>query len=427
MRQSVKRAVLATMLVALIALLVAAPASAISSTTKQVDPGITLRTIWDTAQVACYQLPDGINHTGNIHLELTFKPNWADFDVYLVDYAGRNLSEEMGYMAMFTGKEVLDFRVTRVINQTIEPGDPYTTDDDVMVGDKYFVVVVAFNETAKFQLWGYYPQIDLSVGTSVSNQWNYYIQGWRKPSSKKDWIQLKGAQYGGPYDFTPTSVGTGEAWLQWPANVTNKTVDYDPVNAPSPANMEQYLYAGSAWNTVFENYGDANWTPPPQGDPVLFYGLRDTYAVEDGGDLARPLRMLHYVPSLFMVGTDPKVIDAGNPKLGINRVGFKTTLVYPENLRFKSAPAKVKKNTKATLSGTFALDKVWQVGVAVKVQKQLADGSWKTIKTVTTDANGGWFAKVKVSKYTYFRAKAVGNPLTGLATEYSVTKKVKTY
>ena len=50
--------------------------------------------------------------------------------------------------------------------------------------------------------------------------------------------------------------------------------------------MEQYLYSGSNWNTVFEDYGDLNWTPMPQGDPVLFYGLRDTFDVEDGGALA---------------------------------------------------------------------------------------------------------------------------------------------
>jgi len=420
MTKSAKRLVLTTVLVALVAMVVVAPAMGLSSSTKQADPGVSLRQIWDSAQVAVYKLPNGINHTGNIHLELTWQPDWADFDVYLVDYAGRNLSEEMGYMGMFTGKEVLDFRVTRVLNQTIEPGDPYTTDDDYMVGDTYYVVVVAFNETADFKVWGYYPQIDLATGSSVSNQWNYYIQSWKKGP-----VKLKGAQYGGAYDFTPTSTGGAECWLQWPANVTNKTVDYDPVNAPSPANMEQYLYSGSNWNTVFEDYGDINWTPQPQGDPVLWYGLRDTFDVEDGGALARPLRMLHYGPSLFMVGSDPKVIDAGNPKLGVSKVGFKATFAYPENMRFKSAPAKVKKNAKATLKGSFALDRAWQVGASVKIQKSLGDGAWKTVATVKTDANGNWVAKVKVSKATSFRAMAVGNAATGLAEEISITKRVK--
>jgi hypothetical protein len=423
MTKSFKRAVLAAMVVALVALVVVAPASALSSTTKQIDPGVSLRTIWDSAQVACYKLPDGVNHYGYIHMEVKFQPNWADFDIYLIDANGNTLSEEMGYMAMFTGKEVIDFQVRRVLNQTIEPGDPYTTDDDYMVGDTYYVAVVAFNETAKFQISGYYPQIDLTVGVGVSNQWNYYIQSYRKPSSSKDWINLKGAQYGGPYDFTPTSAGTVQAMLQWPANVTNKTVDYDPVNAAAPANMEQYMYSGSNWNFVFDNYGSANWSPPDQGG---WYGLLDD-SVDDESfeEYNKPLRMMHYVPSLYLVANDPAV--GWPPKTGVSRMGFKATLLYPENLRFKSAPAKVKRDTKATFTGTFALNRFWQVGAAVKIQKSLGGGEWKTVATVYSDDNGAWVAKVKVGKTTSFRAKAVGDPATGLADEISVTKRVKVY
>lgn len=427
MTKSFRRSVLMVMVVTLVALVAVAPASAMSSTTKQVDPGVSVRTIWDSNQVACYKLPDGVNHNGYIHMELKFKPNWADFDIYLLNEYGQTLSEEMGYMAALTGKEVIDYRVTRINNQTIEPGDPYTTDDDYMVGDTYYVVVVAFNEKAQFQVWGYYPQIDLSVGSATNNQWNYYIQSWRKPSSSKDWLWLDGANYGTPYDFTPTSTGTGEAWLQWPANVTNKTVDYDPVNAPSPANMEQYMYSGSNWNTVFEDYGDANWSPAPQGDPVLWYGLRDTFDVEDGGDLGRPLRMMHYVPSLYLVASDATQGGLAPPKTGVSKMGYKATLVWPENLWFKSAPSKVKKGTKATLKGSFALDRMWQVDATVKIQKSLGDDRWKTVKTVTTDANGNWVAKVKVTGATSFRAWAVGNPATGLAEEVSITKRVKVY
>jgi hypothetical protein len=421
MTKSVKRSVLAVVLVALIALVVAAPASALSSTTKQVDPGISVRTIWDNAQVACYKLPDGINHTGNVHLELKFKPNWADFDLYLLNASFMTLSEEMGYMGAFSGKEVLDYRVPRVTNQTII-SDPYA--GDYMVGDTYYVVVVAFNETADFQVWGYYPQIDLATGPSTTNQWNYYIQSYRKPSDSKKWTSLKGPQYGGPYDFTPTSVGSGEAWLQWPANITNKTVDYDPVGAPSPANMEQYMYSGSNWDTVFEDYGDANWTPPPQGSPVLWYGLRDTFDVEDGGLLGKPGRMMHYTPSLYLVASDAMQGGLEEPLLGKSTMGFKATFVWPENLRISSAPARVKKGAMATFKGTFALNRFWVAGASVKLQKSMGGGVWKTLKTVKTDANGKWTVKVKVSKTTSFRAMATGDPATGLATEYSATKRV---
>ena len=121
------------------------------------------------------------------------------------------------------------------------------------------------------------------------------------------------------------------------------------------------------------------------------------------------------------------VVDAGNPKTGISKMGFKATFAYPENLRFKSAPAKVKKGTKATIKGSFALDRAWQVGATVKIQKSLGDGAWKTVTTVTTDSNGNWVAKIKVTKATSFRAKAVGNPATGLADEISITKRVKVY
>ena len=77
------------------------------------DPGVSLRTIWDSNQVACYKLPNGVNHNGYIHMELKFKPNWADFDVYLLNEYGQTLSEEMGYMASLTGKEVIDHYVSQ--------------------------------------------------------------------------------------------------------------------------------------------------------------------------------------------------------------------------------------------------------------------------------------------------------------------------
>lgn len=424
MTKSFKRSVLIAMLVALVALVAVAPASAMSASTKQVVPGVSERIIWDSAQVACYKLPNGVNHNGYIHMELKFKPSWADFDLYLLNEYGQTCSEEMGYMGVFTGKEVIDYRVTRINNQTIDPGDPYTTDDDYMVGDTYYVVVVAFNELGQFQISGYYPQIDLSVGSDTRNMWNYYLQSFRKPASVKSWIWLDGANYGYPYDFMPTSVGTGEARLEWPADIVKKQVTYDPVNKPSPANMEQYMYSGSNWNTVFENYGDANWSPPAQGDPPQWYGLLDTFAVEDGGGLGRPLRMMHYVPSLYLVASDPTMGGLAAPKVGKTTVGYKATLIWPENLRLKSAPARVRKGTLATLKGTFALNGAWQSGAAVKIQKNVG-GTWKTVKTVRTDAKGNWTAKVRVTAATSFRAAATGDPATGLATEYSVTKRIR--
>lgn len=427
MSRSLRRDVLVGVVLMLVTLVCASSAAALSTTTRQVEPGVSVRTIWDSAQVVCYKLPNGVNHNGYIHLELRFKPNWADLDVYLLDGNGQALSGEMGNMAALTGREVVDYQVTNVADQTVETGDPYTSDDDHMVGDTYYVVVVAFSEAAQFQVWGYYPQIDLSVGSDTTDPGNYYIQSFRRPAGATSWTRLDGANYGYPYDFIPTSVGQGEAWLEWPADVVGKAVQYDPVKAPSPANMEQYLYADADWRMVFGDHGDANWSPAPQGDPPIWYGLRDMFAVEDGGDLGRPLRVMHYVPSLYLVASDPTLGGLAAPKLGKSTVGFKATLIWPENLCFGKAPAKVKKGADATLKGSFALNGAWKKGAAVKIQRSLGGGQWKTIKTVATAADGTWTAKVTMTAAATFRAVADGDSATGLATEYSITRRVAVY
>lgn len=427
MSKSFRRSALVVVLVTLSMLVGAAPASALAVSTRQVLPGVSVRTIWDSAQVACYKLPDGVNHNGYIHMELRFKPSWADFDVYLLDEHGQALSPEMGHMASLTGKEVVDYQVTGISDQTLETGDPTTAEDDSMVGDPYYVVVVAFSEKAQYQVWGYYPQIDLSVSDDTSGSDNYYIQSFRKPASAASWATLKGPDYGHPYDFTPTSVGAGEAWLEWPAKVDEKRVEYYPIDAPSPANMEQYMYVDAGWRVVFEDRGDANWTPAPQGEPVSWYGLRDTFMVEEHSLFGRPLRVMHYVPSLYLVAADPILGGLGPPKLGISTMGYKATLVWPENLCFGSAPAKVKKGARATLKGSFALDGAWREGATVYIEKSAGGGRWKAVTKVKTGANGLWTAKVKVTAATSFRARASGNPATGLAEELSVTRRVTVY
>ena len=137
--------------------------------------------------------------------------------------------------------------------------------------------------------------------------------------------------------------------------------------------------------------------------------------------------MLHYVPSLYLVASDAMAGGTAEPMLGKSTMGFKATLVWPENLRLKSAPSKVKEGAKATIKGSFALNVMWQAGASVKIQKSLGGGKWQTVKTVTTDASGNWIAKVKVSKTTTFRATAAGDAATGLATEISVSKRIKAY
>lgn len=425
MTKSFKRAALAAMLVVVCGLILVAPALALTSNTQQITPGMTTRTIWDKAQVAIYEVGNGtnyVNHNGYIHMEITWKPNWADFDLYLLDADGVTLSEEMGYMAVFTGKEVIDYRVTNILNRTIV-NDPYA--GDYMVGDKYYVVVVAFNDAAKFQIRGYYPQIDLSVSADTRNQWNYYLEGYRKPAKKDAWTSLYGPRWGGAYAMTPTSVGEGKAELEWPADADKKTVSTDHSLGLMPSNMEQYMYSGEDYDEVFPgNYGDQNWSPPALD--ATRWGLTNTFSVaEPGGSIvAAPKHTMWYVPSLYLVSSDKTLGPFAPPKLGKSTVGYKATISYPENLRKISAPGKVKKGAKATVKGSFALNGEWQVGKSVQIQRKTSSG-WVKVKNVTTGANGQWSTKVTVKAKTTYRAVATGDAVTGLATETSRNWTIK--
>ncbi|HQG04455.1 MAG TPA: hypothetical protein PK838_09085 [Thermoleophilia bacterium] len=399
---------------------VPAPSLAASVTNKQTVPGLTQRTIWDTSQVLCYRLPDGINHAGYIHMELTFCPAWVDLDLYLLDENGQALSQEMGSMAAFVGREVVDFNVMSVRNQTIEPGASSGADDARMTGDTYYVVVVAFNGAARCRVAGYYPQIDLAVSADTTATDNYYLKSFRRPADTGAWVTLDGPEYGYPYDFTPTSTGQGEVRLEWPANVQTRSVTYDRQHAPSPANMESYLYAGSSWETVFQDFGESNWTPPDQGG---WYGLRDTFAVEHRGTPARPLRTLHWVPSLFLKASDETRGPLAPPRCGKSTVGFKGTLLYPENLRLASAPQSVRKGGQATIKGTFARGGAWAVGVNVAVQVR-TNGGWKTAQNVRTDGDGRWTAVIRPTRSASYRAVAAGDPVNGFEQETSVTRRI---
>lgn len=430
MRQISRRFVVALVLSLTMLLLVSSVAYA-SYSDKQVTPGTTTRTIWGSNQVAIYELPNGINHTGYMHFEVTFRPSWADFDIYLIGPANKALNMEMGYNASFTGKEVIDFNVTRVTNTTIVD-DPYS--GPYMVGDRYYVAVVAFNETARFQISGYYPQIDLSVSQTTNAKDNFYFESFRMPRSKTAWKTLSGTPYGKPWDFIPTSLGTASVGLEWPASVVDKEVTYDLDNAPSPANYESYVYAGVDWDTVFEAYGDSYFTPPAQAAmmptwPLPWYGHFNTIAItpgEVGENAGPPMLTYHFIPSLYLAAADPMVGANGALKTGITTVGYKATLVYPENLRITRAPGRVFKGTKATLKGKFALDGEWAADKAIQIwARPYGTKTWKKVGTpVMTDASGSWVKKVTVKAKTYYRAGADGNPASGLEYEYSWSRLI---
>jgi len=78
-------------LLAIAMAVVCAPAHAglvTSWSERQVVPGLTERTVWSQAQVAVYLLPQNVTHTGDIHIELTYKPVDRACLVFLLDEKG---------------------------------------------------------------------------------------------------------------------------------------------------------------------------------------------------------------------------------------------------------------------------------------------------------------------------------------------------
>jgi len=419
MRRTARVWLVATLIVTLATLFLPGSVTAATTVVRQLTPGTTTRTIWDTTEVHVIALPHGVDHEGTVHVELSFQPALADLDLYLLDADGAVLRQEMGTMAVAPGREVVDHAVTEVRDTTVTVGDDGRRD---MTGDMYYLVVVAFNEAADYQLWGYYPRIDLDLGSSPSYDWNYELEEFRYPAEADAWASIRGPSYGGPYDFRPTSLGEGELRLEWPAETLDETlqVTYDPVAAPMPAEMEQYLYAGYRWEPLVRHFGGVeNHLPEPL--PEGGYGLRDTFTVERGG-VATPMRLLHYVPSLFLAYADPSSGPAGGVKVGETTLGIKATLTYPENLRLDRI---VPHPRSYFVAGTLSLDGRRVPGAEVTIERQTPGGEWVAVTTVVTRDTGWWYVRLRPHRTWKIRAHAAGDPATGLAEEYSVSAILK--
>ncbi len=419
MRSSARPWLVAAVVCTLATLALSGSVTAATVTIRQIAPGTTQRTIWDTTQVHIIALPHGVDHEGPIHAELTFEPARADLDLYLLDDQGAVLQQEIGSMAVAPGREVVDHAVTEVRDQTLAPDDEGRQD---MAGDTYYLVVVAFNEAADYQLWGYYPRIDLAVGSSPSYEWNYHLEEFRYPTEPGDHASISGPVYGHPYDFRPTSLGDGECRLEWPAEIVDGgwQVTYDPAAAPMPADVEQYLYAGYRWDEVARHYGGVeNHLPAPLPDGG--YGLSDTFTVARNG-LVTPMRLLHYVPSLFLAYADPLAGPDGGPRVGETTLGFKATLTYPENLRLDRVMPYPRSYV---LAGTLSLDGRRVPWAEVVIERQVKGGDWVTVTTLETDESGWWYVRLRPQRTWKVRARADGDAATGLAEEYSVAAILK--
>ena len=163
----------------------------------------------------------------------------------------------------------------------------------------------------------------------------------------------------------------------------------------------------------------------PAGDPPIWYGLRDMFAVEDGGDLGRPLRVMHYVPSLYLVASDPTL--GGLPRQARQEHrGLQGDAHLARELCFGKAPAKVKKGADATLK-------------ELRAERRLEEGCGGQDPEIARAAGSGRRSDRGDRRRRHVDRQgdddgrrhvpgvADGDSATGLATEYSITRRVAVY
>lgn len=407
---------------------------------RQVIPGLTERTIWGRDQVYVYRLPRNVTHTGDVHVVLTYTPADRDCFVYLLGPVARGSLEwqvcpgtyGQGFLSQRPGREVVDYAVPAVLDQ--EPVD------EGLRGDAYYVVVQAANGVSHFRLTGYLPRT-VAGSVDATSEATFTRDFFRAPAKASATLSVAGAPYRGPFDFTPTSQGRVECRLQYPADAAARTVAL-PSTALS-ASFEQYVFPPlwereggaipvsqpveySHWDLYDLNRHSA---APLAGDD--WYGLQGDFVVQSPGPWL-PRRTFHYVPVLWLAAGQPYATapaQPGPPATGRRTVGYKATLLVPQNLRLAFAPARVRRGRRAVLKGTLAVPSdgtpsasvSWAPpGTLVTVQRK-AGRVWVPVKSVRTGANGVWSAAVRVRRTTRWRAVAQARP--SRVTEYSLVKR----
>lgn len=407
---------------------------------RQTVPGLTERTIWGRGQVYVYRLPKNVTHTGDLHVELTYRPADSDCFVYLLGPVTAGATDwqvcpgtyNQGFLSQRPGRQVVDYAVPEVL-------DTSPTAESV-VGDAYYVVVQAGSGTSRVRLTGYLPRTRAG-STDTTAEGTFTRLEFARPASARRSIAVAGAPYGGPFDVTPTSQGVVECRLQYPADVERRTV---PAVTPAlAASFEQYVYpylwepqAGQVplsqptdyahWDLAGENRHTA---APLAGDD--WYGLQGSFVAQAAGPWT-PRVTYHYVPVLWLAAQPPYAqapAAVGPPATGLVTVGYKATLLVPQNLRITSVARKVRRGRAATLRGTLAVPQAdspddavrWAApGTLVTVQRKVGR-VWKPVRTVSTGERGAWRLMVRVTRTTRWRA--VARPAAGLPIEYSLVKR----
>jgi hypothetical protein len=419
----------------------AAAAGAVASwSERQTVPGITERTIWGRDQVYVYRLPSNVTHVGDLHIELTYTPADGDCFIYLLGPLAKGSSEwqvcpgtyGQGFLSLWPGREVVDYAVPAVLDQ--EPVD------DGVRGDVYYVVVQAANATSRFRLSGYLPRTSAG-STDTTSDATFTRFSFQTPASAHSSIAVAGAPYGGAFDLTPTSQGQVECRLQYPADAGTRTLE--PASPALEASFEQYVYP-PLWEPegaavpVSQPSDPSHWdlfdlnrhaAAPLAGDD--WYGLQGGFAVRAGGQWV-PGQPYHYVPVLWLAAAQPYATAPalpGPPATGLVTVGYKATLLIPQNLRLASATPRVREGRAVKLKGTLAVPSSSASGAAVAwaaagtlVTLQQKSGSrWTTAKVVRTGVDGAWSASVRVRRTTQWRAWWPGSD--AVPAEYSLVKR----
>lgn len=408
---------------------------------RQAVPGLTQRTIWGRDQVYVYRLPAPVTHAGALHVALTYTPADGDCFIYLLGPVAAGSLEwqvcpgtyPQGFLSLRPGREVIDYDVPAVLND-----GPV---DEGVQGDVYYVVVQAANALSRFRLSGYVPRA-VAGSTDTTSEATLTRARFRAPAGATASITVRGAPFGGPFDLTPTSQGQAECRLQYPADVAKRTIA--PPSAALPASFEQYVYpplwepeadaipVGQPSDYSHWDIYDLNQHAAAPLAGADWYGLQGAFAVQGGGPW-RPMRTYHYVPVLWLAASQPYDVapaPPGPPATGLRTVGYKATLLIPQNLRLASATGKTRRGRRATLRGTLAVPGygspgsavAWApAGTPVSIQ-QKAGAKWVTVRTVKTGERGAWRAVLRVWQTTRWRARWAGAGDVG--PETSVARKI---